>query len=95
MEMRVEVDVSKYAIAAVLKQKDESGKWQPCAFFSRQLTSAEKNYDVGEKGLVCAIKHWKYNLHGPFLVMIYHKNIVHYMAQEFKNSLMGYVFTRL
>ena len=59
-ETRLEVDASKYAVGAVLKQKDKEGKWQPCAFYSKKLTSAETHYDVGKKeflGLICAIKH--------------------------------------
>ena len=57
---RLEVDVSKYAIGAVLKQKNEQGRWTLCAFFSKKLSKAKQNYSMGEQeflGLIKAIKH--------------------------------------
>ena len=82
---RLEVDASGSAIGAVLKQKNEQGKWTPCAYYSKKLTPAECKYHVGEKeflGLVRAIKHWRYYLSGPFEVRTDHRNIVSYMEQS-------------
>lgn len=46
----VEVDPSDFGIGAVLSQRPGNpGKLFPCAFFSRQLTAAERNYDVSNK----------------------------------------------
>lgn len=50
----VEVDTSDSGVGAVLSQQEE-GKLHPCAFFSRRLSSAERNYDIGDHELV-AIK---------------------------------------
>lgn len=43
----VEVDASDCGIGAVLSQRHGNpSKLYPCAFFSRKLNSAERNYDV-------------------------------------------------
>jgi len=49
----VEVDVSDSGVGAVLSQRSETeGKMHPCAYFSRKLTPAERNYDVGNRELL-------------------------------------------
>ncbi len=49
----IEVDASDCGIGAVLSQRHgQPVKLYPCAFFSRKLTSAERNYDVGNKELL-------------------------------------------
>ncbi|KAI3352792.1 hypothetical protein L3Q82_019374 [Scortum barcoo] len=55
----------------------------PCAFFSRRLTPAERNYDVGNRELlavVLALQEWRHWLEGaeqPFLVWTDHKNLAY------------------
>ncbi|KAI2645990.1 Transposon Tf2-6 polyprotein [Labeo rohita] len=78
----VEVDASDCGIWAVLSQRHgQPGKLYPCAFFSRKLTSAERNYDVGNKELLsmkAAIEEWRHWLEGathPFQVITDHKNL--------------------
>ena len=45
----VEVDASNEGIGSVLSQQSErDGKVHPCAFLSRWLSRAERNYDVGD-----------------------------------------------
>jgi hypothetical protein len=53
---RVVTDASDYAIGAVLEQQDENGKWYPCAYTSKQLSQAEKNWATYDKELL-SIKH--------------------------------------
>ncbi|KAI2666704.1 Transposon Tf2-6 polyprotein [Labeo rohita] len=59
----------------------QPGKLHPCAFYSRKLTSAERNYDVGNKELLsmkAAIEEWRHWLEGalhPFQVITDHKNL--------------------
>ena len=49
----VEVNASNVGIGAILSQKSaKDNKHHPCAFFSRKLTPAEKNYDIGNKELL-------------------------------------------
>lgn len=50
------------------------GKLHPCAFYSRRLTPAERNYDVGNSellALVMALQEWHHWLEGGQRI-IYH-----------------------
>uniref|UniRef100_A0A3P9J974 Gypsy retrotransposon integrase-like protein 1 n=1 Tax=Oryzias latipes TaxID=8090 RepID=A0A3P9J974_ORYLA len=78
----VEVDASESGVGAVLSQRSSSDrKMHPCAFFSRQLSPAERNYDVGNRELlavVLALKEWRHWLEGTSqhsLVWTDHKNL--------------------
>ncbi|KAI3358646.1 hypothetical protein L3Q82_015058, partial [Scortum barcoo] len=82
----VEVDASETGIGgAVLSQRcPVDQKVHPCAFFSRRLTPAERNYDdVGNRELlavVLALQEWQHWLEGaeqPFLVWTDHKNLAY------------------
>ena len=46
---RMETDASDFAIAAILSQEDDEGKWRPVAFMSRALNDAERNYEIYDK----------------------------------------------
>uniref|UniRef100_A0A3B3I4G6 Gypsy retrotransposon integrase-like protein 1 n=1 Tax=Oryzias latipes TaxID=8090 RepID=A0A3B3I4G6_ORYLA len=89
----VEVDASDSGVGAVLSQKEEStGKLKPCAFFSRKLSPAEQNYDVGNRELL-AIKlaleerrHWLEGAELPFIVWTDHKNLAYLRSAKRLNS---------
>uniref|UniRef100_A0AAQ4PZ65 Reverse transcriptase/retrotransposon-derived protein RNase H-like domain-containing protein n=1 Tax=Gasterosteus aculeatus aculeatus TaxID=481459 RepID=A0AAQ4PZ65_GASAC len=50
LQFVVEVDASDTGVGAVLSQRDPlTQKLHPCAFFSRRLSPAERNYDVGNR----------------------------------------------
>ncbi|KAG1952342.1 retrotransposable element [Pimephales promelas] len=78
----VEVDASNTGLGAVLSQRQGSPpKLYPCAFYSRKLNAAERNYDVGDRELLAmkaAFKEWRHWLEGattPFTVLTDHKNL--------------------
>ncbi|KAK3541244.1 hypothetical protein QTP86_016908 [Hemibagrus guttatus] len=78
----VEVDASSSGIGAVLSQRHGvPGKLHPCAFFSRKLTAAEANYDVGNRELLSIkaaleeLRHWLEGARHPFLVLTDHHNL--------------------
>ncbi|KAJ1597805.1 hypothetical protein NDA14_004402 [Ustilago hordei] len=52
---RMETDASDFAIAGVLKQEHE-GRWHPVAFYSRKMSSAEKNYEIHDKELLAVYR---------------------------------------
>ncbi|SOV06852.1 uncharacterized protein UDID_17944 [Ustilago sp. UG-2017a] len=63
---RLETDASDFAIAGVLKQEHE-GRWHPVAFYSRKMSSAEKNYEIHDKELlavVACLTQWRHMLAG-------------------------------
>ncbi len=78
----VEVDASEVGVGAVLSQRSISdNRVHPCSFFSRSLSSAERNYDVGNRELLAvklALEEWRHWLEGskhPFIVWTDHKNL--------------------
>ncbi len=81
-EFVVEVDASSTGIGAVLSQRQgDPLKLYPCAFYSRKLTPAEQNYDVGNRELLAmkaALEEWHHWLEGakhPFTVLTDHRNL--------------------
>jgi hypothetical protein len=49
---RMETDASDFAIATILSQLDDEGKWRPVAFLSRSLNDAERNYEIYDKEML-------------------------------------------
>ena len=89
----VEVDASDVGIGAVLSQrspKDE--KLHPCAFFSKKLDSAERNYGIGDRELLAvklALEEWRHWLEGaehPFVIWTDHKNLAYIQSAKRLNS---------
>uniref|UniRef100_A0A3Q2VWQ2 Gypsy retrotransposon integrase-like protein 1 n=1 Tax=Haplochromis burtoni TaxID=8153 RepID=A0A3Q2VWQ2_HAPBU len=71
-------------VGAILSQRSGPlNKLRPCAFFSRRLTPAEKNYDIGDRELLAvklALEEWRHWLEGagqPFLIWTDHKNLLY------------------
>ncbi|XP_015279897.1 PREDICTED: retrotransposon-like protein 1, partial [Gekko japonicus] len=80
----VEADASSVALGAVLSQRaDPSQPLQPCAYYSRQLSSAEQNYTIWERELLAiktAFEVWRHHLEGarhPVQVLTDHRNLEH------------------
>uniref|UniRef100_A0A4W5Q2M8 Reverse transcriptase RNase H-like domain-containing protein n=1 Tax=Hucho hucho TaxID=62062 RepID=A0A4W5Q2M8_9TELE len=88
----VEVDASEAGIGAVLSQRSGTPpKLRPCAFFSKKLSPAERNYDVGDRELLAvvrALKAWRHWLEGakhPFLIWTDHRNLEYIRAARRQN----------
>ncbi|KAL0200273.1 hypothetical protein M9458_003460, partial [Cirrhinus mrigala] len=77
----VEVDASTTGAGAVLSQAVGEPPLHPCAAFSRKLSPAEQNYDVGNRELLTiklALEEWRHWLEGskhPFTIITDHKNL--------------------
>lgn len=87
----VETDASDYGLGCVLSQANNEGFWQPCAYYSRSFSPAERNYDIFDKemlAIVTALKVWRHYLEGakhPFIVYTDHKNIEYFKSAKSLN----------
>lgn len=92
-QFMVEVDASDSGVGAVLSQRSQDDqRLHPCAFFSRRLSSAESNYDVGNRELLAikmALEDWHHWLEGaelPFIIWTDHKNLTYLQQARRLNS---------
>ena len=63
--MRIEVDMSDYAIGEVLSMECEDGKWRLVVFTSKSLNETERNYKIHDKEMLAVIrglKNWRHLL---------------------------------
>ena len=54
-EMRVEADISDFAIGGVLSIKCEDEKWRPVIYILKSLNEAERNYKIHDKDILAII----------------------------------------
>jgi len=54
--MRIEVNISDYAIGGILSMECGDGKWQLVAFLSKSLNETEKNYEIHDKKMLAVIR---------------------------------------
>ncbi|KAJ1595379.1 hypothetical protein NDA14_003401 [Ustilago hordei] len=84
---RLETDASDFAIAGVLKQEHE-GRWYPVAFYSRKMSSAEKNYETHDKELlavVACLTQWRHMLAGllsQLVILTDHEALKYFKSQR-------------
>ena len=90
------MDASSTGVGAILSQRHGSpAKMFPCAFHSRKLNSAERNYDVGDRELLAmkaAFEEWRHWLEGarqPFTVLTDHKNLEYIRSAKRLNALVS------
>jgi Holliday junction resolvase-like predicted endonuclease len=75
----VETDVSDFVMGIVMLQIGDNGQLHPVAFFSKNLMSAECNYEIYDKELlaiITAVEQWARDLElceYPFEVITDHK----------------------
>lgn len=93
LQFVMEVDASDTGVGAILSQRSPTDhKLHPCAFYSHKLSSAEKNYDVGNRELLAvklALEEWRHWLEGaklPFIVWTDHKNLAYIQTAKQLNS---------
>ena len=89
----VEADAADSRAGGVLSQRSPSDhKLHPCAFFSRRLSPAEQNYDVGNRELLAVklvLEEWRHWLEGaehPFIVWTDHRNLAYIQSVKRLNS---------
>ena len=66
-KMRMEVNVSDYAIGGVLLIECGDGLQRPVAFLSKSLNETERNYEIHDKKMLAVIRgveNWKHLLEG-------------------------------
>jgi hypothetical protein len=79
-------DASKYAVGAVLSQRQKDGT-KVIGYYSRKLHDPETRYPTYDRELLAirdAVTHWKCNLHGaakPFTVYTDHATLRHILTQ--------------
>jgi hypothetical protein len=80
-QFELKVDTSRYAIGAVLMQRQEDSKHHPVGFYSATLNDAERNYDIYDLELLAVVKsleNWRTYLAGsPHKVIVFtdHMNL--------------------
>ncbi|GBM50713.1 Transposon Ty3-G Gag-Pol polyprotein, partial [Araneus ventricosus] len=83
------VDASDTAIGGVLQQSSSNG-YQPLAFFSRKLSTAEKKYSAYDRELLAvyaSIRHFRHMLEGRrFIIFTDHKPLVYAFRQKPKKA---------
>lgn len=89
----VEVDALDTGVGAVLSQRDPvTHRLHPCAFFSRRLSTPERNYDVGNRELLAVVwalqewRHWLESTSQLFLIWTDHKNFTYLRTARRLNS---------
>ena len=66
-EMRVEVDISDFAMGGVLSIKCEDERQRPVAYISKLLNEAEMNYKIHNKkmlAIIWCLEVWRHFLEG-------------------------------
>jgi len=87
-KMRMEVDVSDYAMGGVLLMEYKDGLWRPVAFLSKLLNETERNYEIHDKEMLVIIRElevWRHLLKGAqfkFEIWMDHKNLEYFMKAQ-------------
>jgi len=86
---QIEVDSSDFTTGAVLSQQSPTdGKWHPVAFYSKFLSSVERNYEIHDKemlAIICVLEEWRHFLEGathPVEIWTDHKNLECFMMAK-------------
>jgi len=93
----IEADSSDFATGAVLSQQSVMNrKWHPVAFYSKSLSSVERNYEIHNKemlAIIRALEEWRHFLEGathPVEIWTNHKNLEYFMMAKKLNHHQAY-----
>ena len=84
----METDASDFAIAAILSEQDDEGKWRPVAFMSKALNDAKRNYKIYDKEMLAVMQgfyKWAHYLKGNNAVMEVltdHQNLTYFRKPQ-------------
>ena len=87
-KMRMEVDVSDYAMGGILSMECGDGLWRPVAFLFKLLNETERNYEIYDKEMLAIIRGleaWRHLLEGvqyKFEIWTDHKNLEYFMKAQ-------------
>jgi cleavage and polyadenylation specificity factor subunit 1 len=89
-KMQMYTDASDFTLGAELRQLQNSGQWQPVAFFSKRLGKAERNYSTYDRELLAiyeAVKYFRHHIEGRvFKIFTDHKPLTTAMANAAERS---------
>jgi len=91
-KIRMEVNISDYAMEGVLSMGCEDGRWRPVAFLSKYLNETERNYKIHNKKMLAVIRgleNWRHLLEGTrfkFEVWTDHNNLEYFMKAQKLNQ---------
>lgn len=89
----IQCDASMYGVGSVLFQLAEDGRERPIAYFSKKLTSAQKNYSVTELeclAAVLSVKKFRPYVEGlPFTIITDHASLKWLMNQHDLNGRLA------
>jgi len=84
-KMRMEVDMSDYAMEGMLSMEGKDRLWRLVAFLSKSLNETERNYEIYDKEMLVIIwglESWRHLLEGvqsKFDIWTDHKNLEYFM----------------
>ena len=90
--MRVEVEVSDFAMGGVLSIKCEDEKWRPVTYISKSLNEAKRNYEIHDKEMLAIIwcleaqRHFLERAKDWFEIWTDHKNLKYFMKAQKLNQ---------
>ena len=94
LHIRIEIDVSSYAIGEVFSQLtlDNLGQWYPVAFFSHKMIIAKTRYEMHNSKLLAIVevlktwRHYLENSQHEVLVLTNHNNLRRFMDTKSLSS---------
>ena len=96
----LEVDVSAFAVGAVLIQRDERERRRHVGYFSKTLNETERNYDIWDRefmAVILVLRFWRHLLQGsPHRVVVFtdHANLQYYRhPQKINRQVARYIAT--